>query len=60
MLFMNLTGQMVEALSYQAVFVIMGFLHPAAFLFCRLMVSGTPAPAQDPAQQPVLAFAPRN
>jgi len=57
---MNLTGQLVEALSYRAVFVIMGFLHPVAFLFCRLMASGTHAPAQDLARQPPLALAPKN
>ena len=33
--FMNITGQIVQAFSYNTVFLIMGFLHPAAFLLCR-------------------------
>jgi len=37
-LFMNLTGTMVEALSYTSIFIIMGFLHPVGYLACRLMV----------------------
>lgn len=37
-LFMNLTGRIVEAFSYNSLFVLMGFLHPAAYLVCRLLV----------------------
>ncbi len=40
--FMNLTGRIVQALSYRSVFVIMGFLHPAAYLVCRLLVPKAP------------------
>lgn len=37
-LFTNLTGQIVEHHSYTAVFVIMGFLHPVAYLMVRMLV----------------------
>ena len=50
-LFMNLAGRIVEAFSYNAIFIIMGFLHPAAFLVCRLMVPKAPCP-QVPASTP--------
>jgi ACS family hexuronate transporter-like MFS transporter len=33
-----LTGQVVQHFSYNAIFIIMGFLHPAAFLVFRLLV----------------------
>lgn len=36
--FMNLTGHIVQALSYTSIFLVMGFLHPAAYLVCRLLV----------------------
>jgi ACS family hexuronate transporter-like MFS transporter len=36
--FMNVTGRIVEAFSYTSVFVIMGFLHPLAYLVCRMLV----------------------
>ncbi|MCP5118194.1 MAG: hypothetical protein GY953_45855, partial [bacterium] len=39
-LFTNLTGRIVEHFSYDAVFVIMGFLHPVAFIIFRLLVRG--------------------
>jgi len=58
-LFMNFTGRMVEALSYGTVFVIMGFLHPAAFLACRFMVPGTPVTTQNSVEQPLPMYAPR-
>jgi len=41
--FMNLTGRIVQAFSYSSIFVIMGFLHPAAYLVCRLLVPRAPA-----------------
>jgi len=37
-LFTNLTGQVVEHYSYTTIFVIMGFLHPAAWLFVKFLV----------------------
>jgi ACS family hexuronate transporter-like MFS transporter len=37
-LFTNLTGQIVQHSSYTAVFVIMGFLHPAAYFAVRAFV----------------------
>lgn len=40
--FMNITGRIVEAFSYHAVFIIMGFLHPLAFLVCRWLVGQAP------------------
>lgn len=42
-LFMNVTGHMVEAFSYNGIFWIMGFLHPVAYFICRRMVHRTPA-----------------
>jgi ACS family hexuronate transporter-like MFS transporter len=42
-LFMNITGRIVEAFSYNTMFVIMGFLHPAAFLVCRWLVGKAPS-----------------
>jgi len=39
-LFTNLTGQVVEHYSYTWIFVIMGFMHPVAFLVFRLLVKG--------------------
>ncbi|MBC7924587.1 MAG: MFS transporter [Bryobacteraceae bacterium] len=58
-LFTSLTGYIVQHFSYNAVFVIMGFLHPAAFLLFRLLVKGSVSPQQpatvsptsDPAMQ---------
>lgn len=37
-LFTNLTGRVVEHFSYGAIFVIMGFLHPIAYILFRLLV----------------------
>jgi hypothetical protein len=42
---MNITGRIVEAFSYNTMFVIMGFLHPAAFLVCRRLVGKAPGRA---------------
>jgi len=36
--FMNVTGRIVEAFSYNSIFIIMGFLHPLAYLVCRALV----------------------
>jgi len=41
-LFTNVTGRIVQAFSYNLVFITMGVLHPAAFLVCRLLVSKAP------------------
>lgn len=46
--FMNITGRIVEAFSYDTVFVIMGFLHPAAFVMCRWLVGKIPGRAVAP------------
>jgi len=54
--FMNITGKIVEAFSYNTMFVIMGFLHPAAFLTCRWLVGKAPGRAAAPKPAiPVLA-----
>jgi ACS family hexuronate transporter-like MFS transporter len=39
-LFTGLTGFVVERFSYDAIFILMGFMHPAAFLLFRLFVKG--------------------
>ncbi len=39
-LFTGLTGWVVQHFSYDAIFVLMGFMHPAAFLLFRLFVKG--------------------
>ncbi|MBC8164355.1 MAG: MFS transporter, partial [Bryobacteraceae bacterium] len=39
-LFTSLTGYVVQHFSYNLIFVIMGFLHPAAFLLFRWLVRG--------------------
>ncbi|HTM48184.1 MAG TPA: MFS transporter [Bryobacteraceae bacterium] len=49
-LFTNLTGQVVERFSYTWIFVIMGFLHPAAFVVFRMLVRG---PIRQPAAEPI-------
>ena len=38
--FTSLTGYVVQQFSYDAIFIIMGFLHPAAFLMFRWLVRG--------------------
>ncbi len=50
MLFMNATGHVVEALSYDWIFIGMGFMHPAAYIVCRLM-----APPDGPRTQAISA-----
>jgi MFS transporter, ACS family, hexuronate transporter len=57
-LFMNLTGRMVDALSYGTIFFVMGFLHPAAYLVCRLMIPGTPATINAPVERSLPEYAP--
>lgn len=37
-LFTNITGRVVENFSYHAIFIIMGFLHPAALVIVRFLV----------------------
>ncbi len=39
-LFTGLTGWVVQHFAYDAIFVLMGFMHPAAFLLFRLFVKG--------------------
>jgi len=41
-LFTGLTGRIVESYSYGPLFVLMGLLHPLAFLFVRRLLPGTP------------------
>jgi ACS family hexuronate transporter-like MFS transporter len=43
-LFTSLTGYIVQHFSYRAIFIIMGFLHPAAYLVIKLLVRGPIAP----------------
>lgn len=40
-LFTLLTGQVVQHFSYNAIFIIMGFMHPAAYVIFKLLVRGT-------------------
>ena len=47
-MFMNIVGHIVEAFSYTGVFIIMGFLHPLAYLLCRLLV-----PPNRPGEIPI-------
>ena len=49
-LFTNLTGHVVQHFSYGLIFIIMGFLHPAAYVVVRLLVKG-PIPDQASARQ---------
>lgn len=37
-LFTNLTGQVVERFSYNWIFIVMGFMHPAAYVIFRMLV----------------------
>jgi len=50
-LFMNLTGRVVEAFSYNWLFVLMGLLHPLAYGICRVLVSAA-APGGGVCRQP--------
>lgn len=54
-LFTNLTGRVVEHYSYDAIFIIMGFLHPIAYIIFRLLVRGplSGGPDAKAAAQPV-------
>jgi MFS transporter, ACS family, hexuronate transporter len=46
-LFTMLTGQVVQHFSYNAVFILMGFMHPLAYLLYRALVRGpVTAPAE--------------
>lgn len=45
-LFTGLTGWVVQHFSYDSIFVLMGFMHPAAFLLFRLFVKGPVDPAR--------------
>src|SRR4029077_18944512 len=47
-LFTNLTGRVVEHFSYRWIFIVMGFMHPAAYLIFRLLVR-KPIEAEEPA-----------
>jgi ACS family hexuronate transporter-like MFS transporter len=49
-LFTWMTGQVVQHFSYNAIFVVMGFLHPAAYLVFRSLVRGPVSVAEE---QPV-------
>jgi MFS transporter, ACS family, hexuronate transporter len=50
-LFTNLTGRVVQHFSYELIFVIMGFLHPLAFLVYHLLVRGPLGAIRSSAQQ---------
>ena len=39
-LFTSFTGWVVQTFSYDAIFYIMGFLHPIAYVIFRLMLKG--------------------
>jgi len=49
-LFTSLTGYVVQHFSYGLIFIVMGFLHPAAYVVVRLLVKG-PIPNQASARQ---------
>jgi Sugar phosphate permease len=54
-LFTNLTGHIVQNFSYEAIFIVMGFLHPAGYLIYRVLVRGpiaSTAPGTAPASLP--------
>ena len=46
-LFTNVTGRVVEHFSYRWMFIVMGFMHPAAYLIFRLLVR-KPIAADEP------------
>ena len=54
-LFTNLTGQIVEHYSYSAIFVIMGFLHPLAYLIVRALVPDPHAAPIPPVAAPEIS-----
>ena len=37
-IFTGITGYVVQAFSYDAIFIVMGFLHPAAFVVFKALV----------------------
>jgi MFS transporter, ACS family, hexuronate transporter len=39
-IFTGITGYIVQSFSYDAIFIVMGFMHPAAFVLFRLLVRG--------------------
>jgi len=45
-LFTGLTGWVVQKFSYDTIFIVMGFMHPAAFVLFRLFVKGPVSPSQ--------------
>lgn len=47
-LFTSLTGWVVQHFSYTWIFVLMGFLHPIAYVLVRLLVKGPIEPVQAP------------
>jgi MFS transporter, ACS family, hexuronate transporter len=47
-LFTNVTGRVVEHFSYRWMFIVMGFMHPAAYLMFRLLVR-KPIALEEPA-----------
>lgn len=52
-LFTSLTGYIVQHFSYGVIFIIMGFLHPAAYVVIRLLVRGPIGP-DAPSRQPAV------
>lgn len=53
-LFTNLTGQVVQHFSYKWIFIVMGFMHPVAYLLFRLLVK-RPIDAPVVSQEPAIA-----
>jgi len=53
-LFTSLTGFVVQHFSYTWIFVVMGFLHPMAYLLIRSLVKGGVSPAVQAMPQPQL------
>ena len=49
-LFTNMTGQVVQHYSYNAIFAVMAFLHPVAYLLVRWLVR---EPVAAPVMEPV-------
>jgi ACS family hexuronate transporter-like MFS transporter len=55
-LFTNVTGRVVEHFSYRWMFIVMGFMHPAAYLIVRLLVR-KPIAADEPEHLAQTTFA---
>jgi ACS family hexuronate transporter-like MFS transporter len=53
-LFTSLTGFIVQHFSYTWIFVVMGFLHPIAYILARSLVCGRISPATPAVPQPQL------